>query len=243
MSATDALAIVLVTGCGALVQTTAGFGFALLVVPVLSLFVEPRHAVVASAAIALVTSMTQAITGRADTVRPVAARLFLSALAGMPFGLTLFLLASDRVLRGAVAVAVLGAVVALAAGIDLRDAGPRLDVAAGLVSGALSTSVSVNGPPLVIALQARRLPPPAFRSTSTTVLALLGVVSTTLFAASGAFERDVIAIVGIALPAVLAGIVVGRRIRGRVAHEWFRVLVLVLLTIGAALSGTKAVTG
>lgn len=243
MSAADAVAVVVIVGVGALVQTTAGFGFALLVVPALGLFVDPQHAVVASASIALVTSSAQAISGRADTVRPVALRLFASALAGMPFGLTLFLLASDRVLRGAVAIAVIGAVVVLAAGIDLGRAGPRLDVAAGLVSGALATSVSVNGPPLVVALQARGLTPEQFRSTSTTVLALLGVVSLALFTASGAYDGEVLAIVGTALPAVVVGIVAGRVARRRLAHEWFRVLILVLLSVGAVLTGLKAITG
>ena len=51
--------------------------------------------------------------------------------------------------------------VVIAAGLDLRHAGPGLDVGGGVVAGAFTMSSGVNGPPMVFVLQARQFRPTA----------------------------------------------------------------------------------
>ena len=98
-------------------------------------------------------------------------------------------MADDRVLGIVIGVAVLVAVVVIARGLDLRHAGPGLDVGGGVLSGALTMSAGVNGPPLVFVLQARHFDQRRFRATITTVFAVLDIVSIVVFAATGEIDR------------------------------------------------------
>jgi uncharacterized protein len=219
----------------AMMQIVAGFGFALLGVPLMTLAIEPKIAVVVSALTGVVVTTWQAVRSRADVDRVLVRRLTIAAYVGMPFGLLVFIEVNDNILRLLLGVSVLIAVVMLALRINLHHAGPRLDYAAGFVSGVLNTSLSTNGPPLVFALQARQLSPVTFRATITTVFALSNVLGLSLFIASGRITRDGLVASAITIPAMILGQAVGFPLRKHIHGERFRWLVLVLMT-GAAIS-------
>ncbi len=232
----SALEIAVVAGAvfaASLVQVLSGFGFALLAVPLMTLAVDTKEAVVISTLMGAGVSTWQAWHGRAHTVGPVAKRMIVAAYAGMPLGLLVYLTVDDQVLRLLLGLAVLVAVCLLAIRLDLRHVGPGLDAGAGFLSGVLNTSLSTNGPPLVFALQARHLQPDAFRATINTVFAFSNVLGVSLFLASGRVDRDGVVAAAISLPALFAGQFVGYPLRRHVHGERFRVLVLLLLTAAA----------
>jgi uncharacterized protein len=219
----------------AMMQIVAGFGFALLGVPLMTLAIEPKIAVVVSALTGVLVTTWQAVRSRADVDRVLVRRLTIAAYVGMPFGLLVFIEVNDNILRLLLGVAVLIAVVMLALRINLHHAGPRLDYAAGFVSGVLNTSLSTNGPPLVFALQARQLSPVTFRATITTVFALSNILGLSLFIASGRITHDGLVASAITIPAMILGQAIGFPLRKHIHGERFRWLVLVLMT-GAAIS-------
>ena len=96
-------------------------------------------------------------------------------------------------------------VVVIAAGLDLRHAGAGLDVGGGVLSGALTMSAGVNGPPLVFVLQARHFPPDRFRGTITTVFVTLDVISMVVFTVTGDLDGRVLAAIAVALPGLAVG--------------------------------------
>ncbi|NCZ70606.1 MAG: sulfite exporter TauE/SafE family protein, partial [Actinobacteria bacterium] len=149
-------------------QVTVGFGFALLAVPLMSLAVPTHDAVIISTILGLLTSSFQAHHGRRDTDRTLVRRLILSSCVGIPMGLLLFQRVDERVLRGVLGASVLGAVVFLMSRRPVRSS-VGLDWVCGVLSGALASSLSTNGPPLVFVLQARELPMSVFRPTINTV--------------------------------------------------------------------------
>lgn len=226
----------------ALVQVLSGFGFALLSVPMMTLAVDVKEAVVISTLMGMSMSSWQAWHGRAHTDRAAARHMVIGAYLGMPFGLVVYLTVDDHVLRFLLGIAVLVAVVLLAIRLDLRHAGTSLDTGAGFVSGVLNTSLSTNGPPLVFALQARHLAPDAFRATINTVFAFSNIFGVTLFVASGRVTRDGVVAAAIAIPSLLVGQLIGLPLRRHVAGERFRTLVLLLLT-AAALSAIISAVG
>jgi uncharacterized membrane protein YfcA len=219
----------------AFTQIVAGFGFALLGVPLMTLAIDPKIAVVVSALTGITVTTWQAIHGWKDADKKLVRRLTLAAYCGMPFGLLVFIVVDDRVLRLLLGLAVLVAVVLLALRLNLHHAGPHLDYAAGVVSGVLNTSLSTNGPPLVFALQARRLPPTTFRATISAVFALSNILGLTLFIASGRVTREGVVAATVTIPAMLFGQLLGFPLRKHIHGERFRWLVLFLLT-GAAVS-------
>ena len=243
MSVAAALGVALVVALAATVQLSAGFGFGLAAVPLLSVVIDPHAAVIVALTLATLTNSYQAWSGRHDTDRGVAGRMLAGAAVGLPIGLLVFLRAGDRLLGAVIGVAVLVAVVVIARGLDLRHAGPGLDVGSGVLSGALTMSAGVNGPPLVFVLQARHFDQRRFRGTITTVFAVLDIVSVVVFAATGKFDREVLVAVAVSLPALAIGARTGIALRRHLDARRFRRLVLTLLTVAGVSALVAAAAG
>lgn len=242
MSTGDVIVVAIVIAAAGVVQLAAGFGFALASVPLLSIALSPHEAVIVALGLATFTNAYQAYTGRADADRPVVTRMLIGAVLGLPAGLLVFRWADERVLGVLVGLAVIAAIVVTARGVDLRQAGRGLDVTSGVLSGALTTSVGTNGPPLVFVLQARRFDPERFRGTITTVFFTLDVLSVGVFAATGEIDRDILIAVAAALPGLAAGAAAGIWLRRFLDPRRFARLVLVVLFVAAVSSIVTALT-
>ena len=243
MSVAQLVAVAAVVALAATVQLTAGFGFGLAAVPGLAVIVGAHDAVVVALALATITNAYQAWTGRTSTVRPIGTRMLVGAAAGLPVGLAVFVAVDERWLKAVIGVAVLAAVAIIARGIDLRAAGPSLDIGSGVLAGAMTTSTGINGPPLVFVLQARHLSPEQFRSTITTVFFTLDIASVVLFAVNGDITRSVLVAILVALPGQLAGATLGNRLRRHVDARRFRLLVLTLLSAAGTIALVSAAAG
>jgi uncharacterized membrane protein YfcA len=213
------------------VYMVAGFGFALLAMPMMTFAVPVEQAVVVVALLAIVSTTRQAVRFRREARIPLARRLVLASYAGMPVGLVVLNVADDRPLRMVLGIGVLVATVVLARDITLEHVGPRLDHVLGFVSGVANTSIGTNGPPLVFDLQSRRLRPDEFRGTIAVVFALGNVFSLLLFLVDGKITTDGLVAAGIAFPAWVLGTLLGRALRPMVPEAHFRRLVLCLLLL------------
>ncbi|MDP2292027.1 MAG: sulfite exporter TauE/SafE family protein [Actinomycetota bacterium] len=229
MTTAQLIVVAVAVFAAAFVQVIAGFGFALLCMPIMTLAVPVEQAVVVSTLLGMVSTTWQGWHFRADARRPLVRRLTLAAFVGMPLGLVILNVVDDRTLKVVLGVAVLIATAMLVRRINLSHVGSNLDYGAGFLSGVLNTSLSTNGPPLVFDLQARHLAPDEFRATITMVFALSNTVGLSLFLIDGKVTVDGLQAALIALPAWAAGLALGWPIRKHVHGERFRWMVLVLL--------------
>lgn len=217
----------------AVVNVLAGFGFALLAMPVMTTAMPVERALVVALLLGTLTTWWQTIALRRDIDRPLATRLTLAAFAGMPFGLVVLNVVDDRSLKVVLGVSVLLATALLVRRLGLSHTGPALDWSMGFLSGVLNTSLGTNGPPLVFGLQARQVEPDRFRATIATVFALSNVFAIALFVLDGKITGEGLSAATVAFPALLLGLWLGRRWRGHVVGERFRWLVLgLLLAVG-----------
>ncbi len=212
-----------------LVQVIAGFGFALLCMPIMVISVPVEQAVVISALTSMLATTWQAVHLRQHAQVPLLKRLLLGSFLGMPIGLVILNVVSDYALQLTLGISVLVATALLARNINLAHVGPRMDIGLGFVAGVLNTSLGTPGPPLVFDLQARRLPAEQFRATISATFALGNIGGLTLFIADGKITRTGINAVLIALPAWAAGQAIGWPIRKHFHGERFRRMVLALL--------------
>jgi hypothetical protein len=213
-------------------QAVAGFGFGLLAMPVMTLAIDPKTAVVVSSLVGTVVTTWQAIRLHGDGDAAVRQRMVVAAYLGMPVGLMVYEWVSNDTLQRLLGAVVLLAVLSLVAPVTL-PAGRVMDASAGFVSGVLNTSLSTNGPPLVFALQARRMSANTFRGTIIPTFAVCNVGALALFLARGKMTADGVAAAAVAAPAMLAGQLIGQPMRSRVDERGFRRLVLGLLTVAA----------
>jgi uncharacterized membrane protein YfcA len=211
----------------------SGFGFALIAVPLLSLFIDPQMSVVLATVVGAFSSTFQAITDRRYAQKKLVQRLAVTAYMGMPFGLVVFLVVSESVLRFIVGVVVLIAAVALMRGFYISHTNKKIDWIMGWASGVLATSTSTNGPPLVFLLQAKKLSPESFRASINVVFSLTSFGAILLFAVSGNITTEDFGGIAVSVPMLLLGLAIGFKVRSRINAEQFRVLVFVLLVVSA----------
>lgn len=239
----DLVAVALVIGAASLIQGIAGFGLALFAVPLLSFAIDPKMAVVVVGTVGIVASTSLAVRELQHCDRSTAKRMIIGAVVGSPFGILLLVAAPEQALRLALAAFIVVFLVVQLRGFQLQAVGPRVDVGAGIVSGALNTSLSTNGPPLVAVLHARHLEPPVFRSTISVVFSASNVLALVLFGVAGRYDRPTLEAVAVAVPALLVGQYLGGLVRNRVPPSGFRRVVTSLLALTAVASVAAVVRG
>lgn len=237
MTTAELIVVAIAIFTASFTQVLAGFGFALLAMPIMTTALPVDRSLVIVTLLSAVTTMVQATLLRAHIDRTLARRMIVGAYLGMPIGLVLLNVVDDTPLRIALGVSVLVATAMLARQVSLAHVGPGLDWSAGFVSGVLNTSLGTNGPPLVFDLQSRGLPPDRFRATIQTVFAAGNLLAIPLFLANGNLTTDGFTGALVAVPAWIAGLALARPIRRRVQGDHFRRLVLALL----AAAGTSAI--
>lgn len=224
-------------GIAALVQSISGFGFALLAVPLMSLAIDVRLAVVVSTLVAMGTTAVHAWRERENAHRPTVRRLILASFIGMPLGLVAFVTLPERSLKLCLGMVIVVMTVMLVRGVSIAEESRSGEWVLGITSGALATSLSTNGPPLVFLLQARRHSPDEFRGTISMVFAAVNVVTFGMFVGAGRVTGNAFVLAAVVVPVVAVATIGGYRLRRHVNGDRFRVFVLCLL----ALSGVSTI--
>jgi uncharacterized protein len=246
-----ALAAACAVMVGAALQSSVGFGFALVAAPLLFAAASPAQAVglmiVLGLEIGLLTLLTE--RRRPEPVWRDVATVVPWSLPGALAGVAVLRSLDDIALQLLVTAGVVGALL-----VNLRAARrpppapgsahePRrwARPAAGLLAGALNTSTSTGGPPVVLLLLSRGLPPAVVRDTLTTAFVGFAPVSATalLLTSTGDAVPDAAALAAL-VPITAVGHVAGRPLFARLAagRAYERVLTVVLLaTIAAGLLG------
>jgi uncharacterized membrane protein YfcA len=230
----DIVYVVLVVAATALLQSITGFGFALLSVPLFALRIDVHEAVVLSTCLGTISSGWQSYLLKADAQRSTARRYVVASLVGIPIGYAAFVLLDDQALRVIVGTAVLLGTAVVAFGGAIR-VGRNWENLLGIVSGVLLIATSTNGPPIVLALQAQRMPMLQFRATLARIFFVTGVISVALFALADEMNLTILSSTVACLPVMTLSVLLGNRLVGRLAEARFRILVLSLL-VAAGLS-------
>ncbi|WP_157252922.1 sulfite exporter TauE/SafE family protein [Nonomuraea typhae] len=224
------------------VHAVTGFGYALVATPLLALTVDPHTAVVATTMSALAMTVTIAVRQRHHAEWKVAMIAMAGIVVGMPIGLWVYAVTSERVLTALIGVGVLGCTVMVWRQVKVHGNVPVL-VGVGLLSGALSTSTGTNGPPMVAAFQGMGYEPERFRATLAAVFAGTSVLSLVGFAVAGEVNTQSIWIGLVGLPIVQLGWYAGNAVFKRIDADRFRKVLLVALLVSAVVTLAAAVTG
>ena len=225
------------TFAGAAIQSATGFGFALVLGPALFAVLEPREAVTALLVLGVAISVLILFAERRRP--PIRWRLVAPLLAGAAPGLALGVVVLEALSKSALQVS-LGVCVLAAAVVQARrpepvggDGSLAASLAVGFTSGALTTSTSISGPPLVLWLEARGLRPDELRSSLAAAFLPLGVFGGIVVLATAGGGDGVAP--GVLLPLLaltIAGHFAGAWMFRRIDPARFRALVL--LTVAAA---------
>ncbi|MBP0617701.1 sulfite exporter TauE/SafE family protein [Jiella mangrovi] len=218
----------------AVVRGATGFGFSLVAAPLLSLFWSPDFATGIVLCLDLAATVMLVQGGiLAELERGDALLLGASALGGAVAGV--FLLSALPHGPALVGLNLAVFVSALAAmrkvswrWLDSRGAASG----AGFLTGAMIGAFSVGGTLIVAWLMASRRSPGQSRALLTVVFAVTDIGAIAFRAGLGLFPASSLPAVVVMLPAVAAGIVVGRRLYGRISAEtWKRAVAWLLMLL------------
>ena len=243
MTQNQLLIIAVIILLTSVIQATAGFGFSLLAVPVMVLFIDLQQAVIIATLLGTASNFGQAWQLRHHHDREIAKIFIVASVVGAPFGLALFRYGNQDVMKALLGCAVLFGVWMLARGRDLQHAHKSLDWTMGWVSGVLLMATSTNGPPIVFTLQARRLLPDVQRATLNLIFSVTGVLSIIIFAVADRIHLDELRVALITAPFMLLGVFIGTQARVHIDAVRFKRMVLVLLTLGGVSSLVSAFVG
>jgi uncharacterized protein len=210
---------------GAAIQSASGMGFALVLSPALFAVMDPEEAVTAVLLLGAALCLLVLIESRRVATYGLG-RLLVPAVPGLLVGVVVLAVLSKQALQIGVGVAVIAA-----AAWQLRHrAAVRIPAtAAGFLSGVLTTSISVNGPPLALWLESQAVPPPRFRATLAAAFLILDIAGIGLIAAREGADVIDPGRLGPLLACVLVGYALGAVAFRRLDAERFSTIVLSLV--------------
>jgi uncharacterized protein len=227
---------------GAALQSATGFGFSIVAAPLVFATVEPEEAV---GLLILLGSLVNVLTLATERRRPrpdvrECAVLLAFALPGAVAGVAILRALDPVALQIAVSAGVMATLVARKLAQGRRTpagAGP----VAGLAAGALTTSTTTAGPPLIVYLLGRDLEPAQMRDTIPVVflgLSVVGVIALLVTGTSGAVPDA--GLVAVLVPVVVAGHLAGRPLFSALVRSGRYELVLTTVLIASVVAGLAA---
>ena len=234
------LAAALIALLAMLVRGVTGFGAALVMSPLLLLFFDVHTAVVASAAVQIVTGFGIAWHARFAVDRAYLKVMLPAGVIGIIAG-TLVLVSVDgnvlkRLLGSATMLFALRSMWGLVSNAASAGAWPRWTGAiAGGLSGFLGSIFGTSGPPVVIYLNNQALGKAAMRATMLTYFLAIDSTRMAGYLWSGLLTRDAIVLGLVMLPGALVGGWLGTHLHLQIGERTFRWGVAGLLFVTGAL--------
>ncbi|GAB2770874.1 sulfite exporter TauE/SafE family protein [Nocardioides salsibiostraticola] len=223
-------------------QAVVGFGSAMVAVPLLALTLDPASAVVSAGLVAIGLTGWAALREREFVRRDAVRTMTVSAMLGLPLGLVALVGLSDRGLSLVLAAVLAAALILIGARVSLPE-GRSSSRAAGFVSGVCLSSTGINGPALVVGLQALRLTPREFRGTLQAAFFFQAVVGSLAFVALGQVTTVALTVAASGVLGSVAGWRIGDLIFHRLNADTFRQVLLLGLSVITGVVLLRAATG
>ena len=211
------------TLAASIVRGLAGFGLAILLVPVLSLTIPPREAVVVANWLGLLIGLV-GLKKIVSASEPSAFKISMAAVFAVPLGVWLLARTDPSLARLLIALVALGSFLLVL--LPKRPAhhlpGAIETGATGLASGLLTGFAGMPGPPVVPYYLRRAIPAPLARASMMTVFlvtSLAGVVAASLLGVATLREPLLAALL---FPAVLLGNWLGGLAFGKISDQAWR---------------------
>lgn len=238
--ANTALTVVIILFAGMLLQSTIGFGSALVAMPLLSGLIGIHTATAIVGILSVVSSLIITVVDRRHIDLRQSWQLTLASVLGVPVGLyLLYVLPEGIILKGLGALLIAYSVFSLLSALRHAQSTRAFGWLAwplGFASGVLGGAYNTNGPPLVVFGVLNRWPPQQFRATLQSIFFMSGIVIALGQWAAGLWTTQALALAALAAPLLPIAILLGRWLNARIPQALFTQLLYVfLILLGARL--------
>jgi len=146
-------------------QAGTGFGFSIMATPFLLLLFEPHDAIQLNIILSLLISVIMTYKIRSEVNKESLIRLIKGSLIGIFPGMLLFIFLDVRPLKILVSILILASTALLVAKINVKQTNTK-ELITGVLSGLLTTSLGMPGPPLLIYFAGAKVDKSILRSTT-----------------------------------------------------------------------------
>lgn len=227
-----------------LIQGTTGFGFMMVSIPLITIFIDPHLAVPVMLIQVSVTSIPIMLHARRHLRIRRMWMMALAGMAGVPIGTLLLRLLDASILRLFIGALVTAAAIAMLFGFRKTLGRERVaSVPIVFASGVLGAATGLAGPPVILFYNNQSIEPQEFRANLVAYFIMLDVVTLPSFFIAGLFTREAILLGVYLLPASLLGILAGIGINRLVKERLFRYIALFLIIASGIIAIATGISG
>lgn len=209
-------------------QAGTGFGFSIMATPFLLLLFEPHDAIQLNIILSLLISVIMTYKIRSEVNKESLIRLIKGSLIGIFPGMLLFIFLDVRPLKILVSILILASTALLVAKINVKQTNTK-ELITGVLSGLLTTSLGMPGPPLLIYFAGAKVDKSILRSTTLAYFVFIYPVSLLLQFSMYSISKGVWLSTLWALPFTVMGIYLGQWVFARLNQQLFEKIIYTLL--------------
>ncbi|MDN4606718.1 sulfite exporter TauE/SafE family protein [Sporosarcina highlanderae] len=224
----DIILFITIIIVASVLQTGTGFGFSIVATPFLLLLFDARDAIQINLFLSLVISLAMYRKVRTDIDRGVIKRFIGGSIIGLPIGIFIFLLADIPKLKLGIGIVILALTVLLLLKFRLKQTTNR-DFAIGGLSGSLTTSIGMPGPPLLLYFSGTGTSKEKLRGTTLVYYLFIYFISLLIQVIFAGTSKTVWISSLLALPLVWIGLYAGQYLFHKVNQTGFRLFMYVIL--------------
>jgi len=211
-----------------ILQTSTGFGFSILATPFLLLLFEPAYAIQINLILSFIISLALITTIQKDIRFDIIKRLLIGSLIGLPIGIVIFLQINSMLLKVSIGIIILTLTILLIFHYRMKQS-KRKDTVVGALSGALTTSIGMPGPPLLLYFTGTKMDKETLRGTTLAFYLFIYIISLLIQVVFAGTNPIVWKSSLYALPLVFIGLFIGQKLFLRLNQRTFQIFTYILL--------------
>jgi len=224
----DTFGLVVIVLVASILQAGTGFGFSIMATPFLLLLFEPHDAIQLNIILSFLISVVMTFKIRNEVNKESLVRLIKGSLIGILPGLLLFIFLDVRPQKIFVSILILVSTALLVAKVNVKQSNSK-ELITGALSGLLTTSLGMPGPPLLIYFAGAKVDKSTLRSTTLAYCVFVYSLSLLLQFSMYSISKGVWLSILWALPFALLGIYLGQWLFARLNQQLFQKIIYTLL--------------
>lgn len=215
------------------IQGITGFGFALIAVPLLSLFIpEIRNITPIIVIYSFLTNIIIVYKSRHYIDYKKIIPLIIFGLMATPVGTFMLIYIKAKTLKIIIGIVITITALAMLKNFKIKIKNEKVSYGmVGLLSGLLNGSTGLSGPPVVLFLTNQHIDKDVFRSNLTFYGIATNIFAIIIFILEGIINLSVLHFTAFYLPALLIGVLLGIKLSAKINEVIFRKLTIYLISL------------
>lgn len=222
------LVLTLIVLIASILQAGTGFGFAIIALPFLILIFPAHEAIQLNIILCTFISILMTYKTRNKVNKEILKRLISGSLIGILPGLIIFIFLDVKLLKILVSILILVSTGLLITKVTLKQSNKK-EYITGSLSGLLTCSIGMPGPPLMIYFSGAKIDKAILRSTTMAYFIFICSISLIFQMAISSLSKNILLSILWSMPFMLFGIYLGERLYTRLNQQLFYKIIYLLL--------------